>query len=216
MLSTVASPGKLWTGSTEFWGRKDYQEGGFAPTLDGAIVPVEALLVNSPKSAASTRKLKVLDTALPATAIDALKELKTLFITAGGVGSTFSRTVGFEEGSGPKLESLRVWNWSKRVGGHVIIDPLAVVSGRGIIPPPCKEGYVWIHTYRGLSLMEFVLVQLQEGEIHSRHILENNTVDRLSPPERRAEEEASIATTAEHQRQLTEGTPTNEEFLEVA
>lgn len=176
--STVARAGKLATGSAV---KADRDTG----LVTGAIAPIEVLLITSPRGGASTRKINLAGDLFPAEAIGAI-EAPTLFLTMGGVGSTESRPFGLPEGeAGPDLTPIRFWNWSGRTGGHTVIDPIAVVAGRGIEPPPAKSGFMWIQTYWGATLSEFILVQLDEGgAIHPRHILPDVSLERLSPPER--------------------------------
>jgi hypothetical protein len=171
--SEVSNPGKLWTGSTDFWGE-----------LNGRVVDVQALFIRSSRSTASTLKLvRGSGGVLPKDAEEAIGPVPTLFVTAGGVGSI---TSGVRAGENPpNIEHIRTWNWSKRTGGHIIVDPVAALSGRQFDPPPAKAGYVWIQTYGGATLDEYVLLQLdEEGKIDQKHILVPVMLERLSPPER--------------------------------
>jgi hypothetical protein len=98
----------------------------------------------------------------------------------GGVGSVCSYLVGEDDDS--NLESLRGWNWSDRLAGHVIVNPLHVESGyvcKEDLPVP-RPGYGWMGTYAGSTLSEFVLVALD-----GRHDLPVVHADYLSPEARK-------------------------------
>ncbi|HTE48377.1 MAG TPA: hypothetical protein VK675_00520 [Candidatus Paceibacterota bacterium] len=75
----------------------------------------------------------------------------------GGVGSIYNH----DEAKGGAPKHLRCWNWSERIGGHVIVDPILVMNGyveRKQLPIP-KVGFRWVQTYWGSTLSEFVLIR---------------------------------------------------------
>lgn len=179
----TGSYGKLWTGTqllanfkklNEFMVKqpfKDSQE--FIGNLfDCSIVErhCECGLV--------TRKFKAYPVEATSNISDYL-DVKTVFITAGGVGS-----INTDNGTSP---SLQVTNWSGRVGGHVIVDPLLVVNGyweRKDLPN-VKNGAQWLCTYAGSTLSEFVLVSgEQEG-----HALETRKTTGKCPKCKQKEQE---------------------------
>lgn len=131
----IGSPGKLWTGDVP---------------VAGTIVDAK-IIERTCACGASTRKLRAHPVAISAEGIAAL-EIPTLFLTAGGVGSIYND---------PELDCrLTVWNWSHRNGGHVVVNPLAVIGGYvGDDPddplhrlPQSKAGFRWVCTYSGSTL----------------------------------------------------------------
>jgi|GEM_PF-5904632 hypothetical protein len=159
-MSSVAEPGKLWTGDTP---------------EDGAVAEVELVELHC-ECGASTRKFRIsneLPVQLVGEAID-VSQLPIAYISCGGVGSTRD-----------SVEALEAWNWSGRVGGSVIIDPLVVLEGYVSCPPPTKNGFKWICLYSGSTLNGFVLVRLDKsGNLHPDHCPLVRTVDqaRECPP----------------------------------
>ena len=198
-------PGKLWTGSEEIKGQS------------GKYARVELVEFHSPESGASTRRLFVRE--MTDVVPEGIK-IPTLHISTGGVGSLVAGRVTRESGSEPTTPSesdtwllpLLVWNWSGRVGGYLILDPVATESGyvRRDEVNSAMPGYAWIHTYEGSTLSEYVLVRTrqadpnEEGEqptitsVAEKHTLPIHRVvhSLLSPPERRAKEEAEATATA--------------------
>lgn len=135
LIKGIGAFGKLWTGDKPYDTGKVYNA---------------YFLYKTCKCAATTRKLK----AEPVTycADSSAVDLPVLFVTAGGVGSIVVDTDVNPEG-------IEVWNWSGRVGGYAILNPLMVHSGyvsKDDLPAP-KRGK-WIQTYGGNTLSEFVLV----------------------------------------------------------
>lgn len=152
-------PGKLWTGSREFFPNCE------VVGLDGQYAEVE-LIENWSENGQTTRRLFGHKAELTQEQVNALW-IPVLFISAGG-----ARTVG--EGA----EGTRTWNWSGRVGGNVVLDPLMVhQTTRRVIEhdplPEARPGYRWVQTYLGDSLLEYVLVELcdEKGTIDPRHLL---------------------------------------------
>src|SRR3989344_6523484 len=162
ILRGIGSPGKLWTG--------DAPEGGVI--ADVALVERHC---SSEGCGRSTRKLKARAATLSAEAISAL-EIPTLLVTMGGVGSLHTSD---------SAESLVCWNWSGRRGGHAILAPVAPLTGyhpREELPPP-RPGYVWLQTYAGSTLSEFVLL----AEDERRHtLLPVIRLEGTCPPRREA------------------------------
>lgn len=224
IMTGLGQPGKLWTGSAEFWQssegewveRPENPDGSvWVPSrfsVEGHIAQVELGEWWS-HNGASTRRLHITDMPSKAEA-DELEEccyIPELYVSAGGVGSI--------PWMGPKDEDPRwgiaVWNWSGRVGGFAIISPIKVMSGY-VCPddlPAAKPGFAWLKTYDGTTLSEYVLVRLDEdGAVHPMHRLalhrRPNAV--LSPPERRVQEAWAAARTEEHS-QPEENLPTDED-----
>jgi hypothetical protein len=193
------SPGKLWTGSE------------IIKELAGKYARVELVEFHSPESGACTRRLFVHD--VRDDAPEGIR-IPTLHISTGGVGSIVSGRVVREPGGEPTtprpedawLMPLLVWNWSGRVGGYLILDPVGIEDGyvwkaevNSALP-----GYAWIHTYEGSTLSEYVLVRTHQADPHEdgvqptiesvdeSHALPIHRVVKslLSPPERRTKEEA--------------------------
>ena len=177
--------------------------------VDGRYARVELVEFHSPKSGACTRRLFIQETRDEAP--EGLK-IPTLHVFTGGVGSLCAGRVVRERRGEPTtpvqddqwLMPLLVWNWSGRVGGYVILDPVCVESGyvRREELNSALPGYAWIQTYAGTTFSEFVLVKTrqhdeEDGErpainsVDERHVLPIHRVVNtlLSPPEREVEEE---------------------------
>lgn len=199
----IGEAGKLWTGSE----------------LNGSVgkyARVEFVEFHSPESGACTRRLFLRDVR------DEAPEgicIPILHIFTGGVGSLVSGRVVREPNSEPTtpreedcwLMPLLVWNWSGRVGGYVILDPVSTESGyvRRDEVNSALPGYAWINVYEGSTLSEYVLVRTRQTNpdeycehpavesVDERHILPIRRVvhSLLSPPERQAKEEAEAPTT---------------------
>ena len=174
----IGRPGKLWTG---------YQ--GFFPTcgcredegLDGKVAYVE-FVENYSRNGSTTRRLFGGAKELTPEQERAI-EMPTLFISAGGAGSV-----------GEGADGTRIWNWSGRIGGNIILNPIMVEVGRywefeaDPLAKP-RPGYKWIETYFGDTLREYVLVQVDENDaVHVKHIMPCHRWHRetLSPPEKEA------------------------------
>lgn len=187
----IGTPGKLWTGT---------------PVREQQVLYARPELVEfwSPQSGACTRRLFLHD----------VKEnleglvMPTLHIFSGGVGSLVGGRVVRERGEHPTtpheddawLMPLLVWNWSGRVGGYIVVDPLLVESGYVSQETlnSAKPGYAWIKTYYGTTLSEFVLVKTNQVDpnefttqpavdsVDDRHVLPVTRYVRslLAPPER--------------------------------
>ena len=192
-------PGKLWTGSKV--------DGGTGTT--GKFARVELVEFHSPESGACTRRLFIREERDEAP--EGIR-IPTLHISAGGVGSIVGGHVVREpkgEPTTPREEDswllpLIVWNWSGRIGGYLILDPVSVESGyvRRDEVNSALPGYAWIHTYEGNTLSEYVLVRTHQvdsgesgvqpaiGSVDEKHVLPIHHVARslLSPPERKVEE----------------------------
>lgn len=204
----IGAPGKLWTGSLQFFPCHEYTAEGNAdrPSLSGQLCEVE-LAEHWSESGASTRRLYHRNTfaANEAEKLETALEIPMLHVATGGVGSLPI----FQIGSGDIREDVAVWNWSGRVGGFAILDPIKVFSGYYDPEdlPMAKPGFAWIDLYRGSTLSEFVLVQLDEnGWVHPRHRLAVHRRPRpvLSPPEKREQERRDEEATAEF---MAEGLP---------
>lgn len=197
------SPGKLWTGSK-------------IENLSGKFAQVELVEFHSPESGASTRRLFVRETRDEAP--EGIR-VPTLHISTGGVGSIVGGRVTREPGSEPTtpreedswLLPLLVWNWSGRIGGYLILDPVSTESGyvRRDEVNSALPGFVWIHTYEGSTLSEYVLVRTRQADptedgaqpaiaaLDEKHALPIHRVvhSLLSPPERQAKEETETPPT---------------------
>lgn len=194
----VGNAGKLWTGSE----------------LNGSVgkyARVELVEFHSPESGASTRRLFIRETRDEAP--EGIR-VPTLRICTGGVGSLVAGRVVREpngEPTTPREEDawimpLLVWNWSGRVGGYLILDPVVVEDGyvRRDEVNSALPGYAWIHTYEGSTLSEYVLVRTCQADpdeycehpaiisVATGHTLPIHRVvnSLLSPPEREAKEKA--------------------------
>lgn len=198
----IGDAGKLWTGSE----------------LNGSVgkyARVELVEFHSPESGASTRRLFLRDVR------DEAPEgiwIPALHIFTGGVGSLVGGRVAREPNGEPTtllaedawLMPLLVWNWSGRVGGYIVLDPVSTESGyvRREEVNSALLGYAWIHVYAGSTLSEYVLVRTSQANpfecehpamiksVDKRHILPIHRVvnSLLSPPEREAKEEAETPT----------------------
>jgi hypothetical protein len=132
----TGTPGKLWTGDN-------------FESISGKFARVELVEFHSPASGASTRRLFVAEVRE-----DAPEGIyvPTLRICAGGVGSLVTAGSVTRELRGepiapqrkdswgepialgankPCLLPLLVWNWSGRIGGYIILDP--VMTERGYV-----------------------------------------------------------------------------------
>lgn len=137
----IGSPGKLWTGNIP---------------EEGTVVNARIIERKCSVCEATTRRLRT-HPVEDADAIAAACEVPILFVTMGGVGSIIT-----SEGT----EDLQLWNWSERVGGHAILNPVAVLNGywNPTDLPPAKPGHRWIQTYSGSTLSEFVLIREKEDK----------------------------------------------------
>jgi hypothetical protein len=196
------SAGKLWTGSE-------------VKGLAGKFARVELVEFHSPESSASTRRLFIRE--MRDEAPEGIR-IPILHISTGGVGSIVSEHVTRELNGLPTtlceenswLMPLLVWNWSGRVGGYLILNPVATESGyvRRDEVNSALPGYAWIYTYNGSTLSEYVLVRTHQANpdkddeqpaiasVDERHILPiHRVVDSLlSPPEREAKVVAETST----------------------
>lgn len=182
----VGSPGKLWTGS-------DLSDSV------GKVARVELVEFRSSESGASTRRLFITDTR------DDAPEgvyVPTLRICTGGVGSLAPHyaQVTRERGDEPRMQNpdhewqlpLVVWNWSGRIGGYAILDPVSVESGyvRADELNSTLPGFAWLTVYSGSSLSEHIMVRTKdEGYgtmVDRQHVLPVHRVvtSLLAPPER--------------------------------
>ncbi|MEK7507440.1 MAG: hypothetical protein AAB585_02805 [Patescibacteria group bacterium] len=199
----IGEAGKLWTGS-------EIKE------LGGKYAKVELVEFHSPESGASTRRLFIRETRDEAP--EGIR-VPTLHISTGGVGSLMSGRVTREQYGEPTtprpedawLMPLLVWNWSGRVGGYLILDPVATESGyvRRDEVNSALPGFAWIHAYEGSTLSEYVLVRTRQTDpneggaqpaiasVDERHTLPIHRVvnSLLSPPEREAKEKAETLET---------------------
>lgn len=165
--------GKLWTGHTP------------EPGIYNVV-----MIERTCPCGATTKKFRAYPVPQPLTfgdcptLADAL-DLPTVFITAGGVGSLCVDHEGTGDGKG---NQLTVWNWSGREGGHVIANPLMVLSGywSRFELPETKAGFRWLQTYGGNTLSEFVLVA--EG----RHVLPVVQLSGTCPPCREKAQAESV------------------------
>jgi hypothetical protein len=197
------SAGKLWTGSE----LKD---------AAGKFAKVELVEFHSPESGASTRRLFIRE--MRDEAPEGIR-IPTLHISTGGVGSIVSGRVTREPGGEPTtlrpedawLMPFVVWNWSGRVGGYLILDPVATERGyvRRDEVNSALPGYAWINTYEGSTLSEYVLVRTHQTDpaeggaqpaiasVDEKHTLSVHRVvhSLLSPPERQAKEAAETPAT---------------------
>jgi len=181
----IGNPGKLWTG--------DEPE-------TGSLVNAKLLHKICPQCGHDGKRIGTAqvfrvdkESTFSPEAVEAL-EVQTLFLTMGGVGSTCSNAVNTAtewENLDLDLSKIQCWNWSGRCGGHAILNPLAVMSGyvgRGDLPKP-KQGFVWVQTYSGSTLSEYVLLR----EDMSSHALPTVEVTHhLCPPCRQRQEVEGI------------------------
>lgn len=145
--------GKLWTGTKLCPVHEDPKNMLWDVEADVAIPNiVDALIIERTcECGASTRKFRATAVQQSAEARSAL-DVPECFITAGDAGS-----IVVDERVSP---AVRVHNWSGRTGGHVILQPLMVLSGYVSQDdlPGVKPGYGWACTYRGKTLSEYVLL----------------------------------------------------------
>lgn len=185
------SPGKLWTGSE-------------VPTT-GTFAKVELVEFRSPEGGSSTRRLFIDETREEAP--EGIR-IPTLHVSTGGVGSLVGGCVITGPYGDPTtlheenrwLTPFLVWNWSGRMGGYLILDPVQVLSGhvRRDEVNSALPGYAWIHTYEGSTLSEYVLVRTHQADsdeggerpiidaVDERHVLPIHRIVHtlLSPPQR--------------------------------
>lgn len=196
-------PGKLWTGSD-------------VKGHSGKYARVEVVEFHSPESGASTRRLFIRE--MRDEAPEGIR-IPTLHISTGGVGSLVSGRVIREPGGEPTtpreedswLMPLLVWNWSGRVGGYLVLDPVTTEDGyvRRDEVNSALPGYAWINTYEGSTLSEYILVRTHQADptedgaqpaiasVDEKHTLPIHRVvhSLLSPPEREVKVAAETPTT---------------------
>lgn len=144
--------GKLWTGKSLYPSHQDPKnmlwdgEKAISNIVDAFIMERHC------ECGATTRKFRATPVSHTDEARQAL-ELPECFITGGGVGSIYVE-------SDKVSPEILVNNWSGRVGGHVILSPLMVLSGYISADdlPSAKPGYGWVCTYAGSTLSEYVLL----------------------------------------------------------
>lgn len=139
----IGRPGKLWTGD----------EPANEEIVNARIVERRC------ECGASTRKLRV-EKVENASAIAEACEVPTLFVTMGGVGSLCSYSLHEDGEKIDVFPEYQCWNWSGRVGGHIFLNPAAVLNGyweENDLPKPRADHY-WVRTYSGSTLSEFVLL----------------------------------------------------------
>lgn len=153
-VSAVARYGKLWTGTQLSPAWEDPQNS----LWDGEkAIPniVDAFIIERAcECGRSTRKFRAHPVHQSDEARQALDmhSIPECFITSGGVGSI--------QVDGSISQGVLVHNWAGRVGGHVILNPVMVLSGyvsREDLPT-AKPGYGWACTYSGSTLSEYVLL----------------------------------------------------------
>lgn len=181
------SYGKLWTG-TAFSAAHEDPINSLWDSQNQRVIPniVDATIIERRcDCGATTRKFRAYPVEQSAEARKAL-DLPVCFVTAGGVGSIYVED--------DKVHAdLTVWNWSGRVGGHVILNPVMVRSGcvsRDELPTP-KAGYVWACTYSGSTLSEYVLLPVDQTD----RALPVVKLSGECPPCRQKREEAEAAAT---------------------
>lgn len=180
----IGSYGKLWTGTklrpahedpkNMLW---DFKANEAIPSIVDAFI-----IERTCKCGATTRKFRAYPVEQSAEARLAL-DLPTCFVTAGGVDSICT-WAGVSD-------DITTWNWSGRIGGHAILNPVMVRSGyvrEEELPTP-KDGYVWIQTYGGSTLSEFVLVRMDQNT----HAMPAVKLAGTCPPCRQRREEAERA-----------------------
>jgi len=199
----IGGAGKLWTGSE----------------LNGSVgkyARVELVEFHSPESGACTRRLFLRD--VRDEAPEGVR-IPVLHIFTGGVVSIVGGRVVREPNGEPTtpreedswLMPLLVWNWSGRVGGYLVLDPVSTESGyvRRDEVNSALPGYAWIHTYEGSTFSEYVLVRARQADpdeygehpaieaVAEEHTLPIHRVVRslLSPPEREAREKVETGST---------------------
>lgn len=163
--------GKLWTGTRLVQSIEDTNS--LWDAANHRVIPriVDALIIERRcECGATTRKFRAYPLVQTSEAQKVL-DLPTCFITAGGVGSL---RVEYDIAQKDQM----VWNWSNRVGGHVLLNPVMVFSGRVSregLPAP-KKGHTWMCTYSSSTLSEFVLLSFDEkremvSPIHSLPVI---------------------------------------------
>lgn len=181
------SYGKLWTG-TAFSAAHEDPINSLWDSQNQRVIPniVDATIIERHcECGASTRKFRAYPVEQSAEARKAL-DLPVCFVTAGGVGSIYVER-------DKVIADLTVWNWSGRVGGHVILNPVMVLSGYvspDDLPTP-REGYTWTCTYRGSTLSEYVLLPIEQSD----RALPVVKLTGECPPCRQKREEAEAAAT---------------------
>ncbi|MES2087952.1 MAG: hypothetical protein V4467_03075 [Patescibacteria group bacterium] len=142
---------------------------------------------------ATTRKL-YLDNRLTGDTLKAvdISKIPLLHIATGGVGSISSATsVEGEKGihSSKENQLQSTCNWSGRIGGYAVVNPVAVISGRKIYhPPPATQGFHWENVYSGSTLTEWILV----ADDVTRHSLPVISLQRTCPICRKKQEVAEL------------------------
>lgn len=166
----VGSPGKLWTGDSP-------AEGPAVVSIIERVCPCGA----------TTRKFRAapLVTGADRAILDHAADWPVIFVATGGVGSLVDTSPGgiekrYASGHAARAAGLACWNWSNRVGGWVIVSPVAVAGGYVAKTdlPPAREGYVWLHTYAGDTLSEYVLLRADLAS----HAIPVVSLDGTCPP----------------------------------
>ena len=181
----VGTPGKLWT-STDVLPLQE--EGEQKPGQPGSFCEIE-LLEQWSSNGATTRRLKNHEGFSDEEVMEFKRAMSIpiLHIATGGVGS-----LPVVKTKDDIRWDVALWNWSGRIGGFAVLNPILVRAGYYTREdlPKSNPGFAWIHVYNGNTLDEFILVQLDEsGRIHPRHRLplHRRPMPVLSPPERQAE-----------------------------
>lgn len=181
----IGAPGKLWTGDIPADGTvvdamliERHCLQGQGGVLDGDGDPL-------PPCRRTTRKLRVTPVTFSAEAIAALV-IPKLFVTMGGVGT-------LDHGDPVIPTDLTVWNWSGRRGGHVVVNPIAVVVTRDDDPlPGVHAGYAWARTYAPAAKDEYILL---DATNLARHALRVVVLEGTCPPCRESAEKAAAEAT---------------------
>lgn len=180
-------PGKRWTGSQEFWSLFSPEGETLSRHLGGQLCEVD-FAEHWSASGVSTRRLFLRRSLGARPDLEAALQVKTLHLVTGGVDAGLPRLC---------IDDIRrdvaAWNWSGRVGGFAVVDPMMVAHTpwwrRGVEYPEARPGYAWLRLHEGRDWAEDVLVQLDEhGGVHPRHLLPvwRRVNPTLSPPEREA------------------------------
>jgi hypothetical protein len=197
----VGRPGKLWTGSD-------------IENCSGKYAWIELVEFHSPDSGDCTRRLFVRE--IRDEAPEGIR-IPTLHIFTGGVGSIVGgrvvREKYYDDPTTSELEDawmtpLLVWNWSGRVGGYLILDPVEVVSGytRRAEINSALPGYAWIQVYDGTTLNEYVLIRTRQVDpnedtehptieaVDEDHVVPIHRIVKTlrSPPERQKRKETCL------------------------
>ncbi|MFA5840911.1 MAG: hypothetical protein WC847_01400 [Candidatus Paceibacterota bacterium] len=196
----IGQPGKLWTGSRDFFPGADLFIPGLEHTSLGKaegfgdrVVEVN-IIENWSVSGATTRRLWVVNREVTFTPEEAALA-PVLYIGTGGVGSLPDPSAGLRE-EDLALLKVALWNWSGRIGGFAILNPITVLSGyysqsdlRDL--PKVTEEFKWVQTYAGNVVSEYVLLEFRGGNLHPRHIPPFTIWPKatLSPPEKKRLEE---------------------------